>query len=295
MQISFITSLFQLAESEKCFDKLLFSWVSVMLIAAVICFLVSEITRNYSQVDKLWSLMPIIYSFVSLAVSPSPRLWIMSLLVIIWGLRLSFNFYRKGGYNIIPWKGEEDYRWKIMRNYPVLKGRLRFGLFNLFFISFYQHLLIFLFSSPMLLAARYPGSRLTLTDLIAVCLMLLFIIAETIADNQQFTFQQLKKQSEKREGKYCSSLKKGFLSEGLWQYVRHPNFAAEQGVWLSFYLFGVSASCSWINPALAGPVLLILLFQGSTLFTERISSGKYPDYGEYQKNVPKFIPGFFKA
>jgi steroid 5-alpha reductase family enzyme len=39
----------------------------------------------------------------------------MAFLVTLWGLRLSYNFYRKGGYNIIPWKGEEDYRWKIFR------------------------------------------------------------------------------------------------------------------------------------------------------------------------------------
>ena len=274
-------------------DHLTNTWMVIFLIAAGLCFLVSEITRNYSQVDKLWSLMPVIYSFVSLTASPSPRLWIMSSLVTVWGLRLSFNFYRKGGYSIIPWRGDEDYRWKIMRRNPLLKGRIRFGLFNLFFISFYQHLLIFLFSSPLLLAAKYPGAGLTFLDLAAACLIILFIIGESIADNQQFTFQRLKKQSEKEDDLYSSSLKKGFLSEGLWRYVRHPNFACEQAVWISFYLFGVSASGSWINPTLAGPLLLVLLFQGSTHFTESISCGKYPGYAAYRKNVPKFIPGLF--
>jgi steroid 5-alpha reductase family enzyme len=96
----------------------------------------------------LWSLMPVGYSLVTLTYFPSPRLWIMSLLVSIWGFRLSYNFYRKGGYNIIPWKGEEDYRWKIMQSKPELKGRFRFGLFNLFFISFYQNFLILMFSTP---------------------------------------------------------------------------------------------------------------------------------------------------
>ena len=35
----------------------------VMLAAALLCFAVSELTRNYSQVDKLWSLLPIGYAW----------------------------------------------------------------------------------------------------------------------------------------------------------------------------------------------------------------------------------------
>jgi steroid 5-alpha reductase family enzyme len=295
MYLCFFRLLFHFSAGEAYFDQLLNSWVLITLTGAVVCFLVSELTGNYSQVDKLWSLMPVVYSFVSLAASPSPRLWLMSVIVMIWGLRLSFNFYRKGGYSIIPWKGEEDYRWKIMRQNAALKGRIRFGLFNLFFISFYQHLLILLFSSPLLLAAKYPSEGLSLIDVAAAGMMMFFIIAETIADNQQFTFQKLKKQSENRDNLYSESLKKGFLSEGLWRYARHPNFACEQAIWITFYLFGVSASGRWLNPSLAGPVLLVLLFQGSTYFTESISSARYPGYSDYRKSVPRFIPKLFTS
>jgi steroid 5-alpha reductase family enzyme len=295
MYLCFFRPLFHFSSGELYFDQLLNSWALIILTGAVVCFLVSELTGNYSQVDKLWSLMPVVYSIVSLATSPSPRLWLMSSIVMIWGLRLSYNFYRKGGYSIIPWKGEEDYRWKIMRQNTALKGRIRFGLFNLFFISFYQHLLILLFSSPLLLAAKYPAAGLTFIDVAAAFMILFFIIAETIADNQQFTFQKLKKQSENREDLYSASLEKGFLSEGLWRYARHPNFACEQAVWITFYLFGVSASGRWLNPTLAGPVLLVLLFQGSTYFTESISSARYPGYSDYRKNVPRFIPRLFTS
>jgi steroid 5-alpha reductase family enzyme len=295
MHICLFKTSLQFLSAEVCFDQLLYSWSLIMLLAAVVCFLVSELTGNYSQVDKLWSLMPVIYSIVSLAASPSPRLWVMSALVTIWGLRLSFNFHRKGGYSKIPWRGEEDYRWKIMRQNPVLKGRIRFGLFNLFFISFYQHFLIFLFSTPLLLAAKYPSAGLTLLDFIAAFLILIFIFGESIADNQQFRFHQLKKQNETSGDLYTESLRKGFLTEGMWRFARHPNFACEQAVWITFYLFGVSASGNWLNPTLAGPVLLVLLFQGSTYFTESISSAKYPGYAAYQKIVPKFIPRLFTS
>lgn len=283
-----------LAGFDPQFQSLVSAWVSLMLVVVLACFIVSEITRNYSQVDKLWSLVPLAYGWLTAAAYPSARVFLMAVLVTIWGLRLSFNFYRKGGYSIIPWQGEEDYRWKILRDNPALKGRLRFGLFNLFFISFYQNLLILLFSTPLLMAAMYHDAPLGVTDLIAAALMLLFIITETIADNQQFRFQNVKRSLTDNDPVLGESLRKGFLTEGLWKYVRHPNFASEQAIWISFYLFSVAASGQWINFTLIGPVLLVILFIGSSVMTEKISSGKYPDYPTYQKEVPKFIPRLFR-
>ena len=276
-------------------DPLTRTFITIMLSTAAICFIAGELTQNYSQVDKLWSIMPVIYSLTALLSHPSPRLWIMCILVSIWGFRLSFNLYRKGGYNIIPWRGEEDYRWKIIREHSKLKGRIRFALFNLLFISFYQNFIILLFSTPLLLAAKSGSSSLIPTDILAATLMFLFILTETVADNQLFRFWKLKHQMNDSEGQLAGSIKKGFISEGLWRYVRHPNYASEQAIWISFYLFGVAASGKWINWTLTGPLMLILLFLGSTGLTERISNDKYPAYAGYKKDVPKFIPRLFRS
>lgn len=275
-------------------ENLVHVYLIIMLITATVCFVVSEITRNYSQVDKLWSIMPVVYSITALINFPAPRLLVMSGLVIIWGLRLSFNFFRKGGYNIIPWKGEEDYRWKVLRQNPFLRGRFRFGLFNLLFISFYQNFLIMLFCTPLLMAAKYQNSYLTTLDIVASILMSGFIILESIADNQLFRFHTLKQQAGKTHSIYKHSLNQGFLSEGLWRFVRHPNFISEQLIWVSFYLFSVSASGEILNWTISGAILLILLFQGSTLMTEKLSGEKYPGYAAYKKVTPKFFPRIFK-
>ena len=280
-------------DSDFHLEHLIRTWIILMLAVAMICFIISELTRNYSQVDKLWSIMPIIYSLITAIEYPAPRLWIMCCLVIIWGSRLTFNLYRKGGYNKIPWKGEEDYRWKIIRSNRILKGRIRFGLFNLFFISIYQNVIIMLFSTPLLIAAKYRNSSLSLIDIIAGSLMMLFIVIEAISDNQQYSFQKLKRQNDQSGKLYTCSLNQGFLSEGLWQLIRHPNYVSEQAIWISFYLFSVAASGNWINPTLAGSILLVLLFMGSTQLTESISSSKYPGYAAYKKVVPKYFPGLF--
>jgi steroid 5-alpha reductase family enzyme len=286
-------SFFDFTESDPQILNLTYLWIVIMLATALVCFFVSELTLNYSQVDKLWSLMPVVYGLITLYAFPSPRIWIMFILVTTWGFRLSFNFYRKGGYNIIPWKGQEDYRWKVMRQDPILKGRFRFGLFNLFFISFYQNFLILLFCSPLLLAVKNNNTPLNLIDIIAAALMLIFIVTETIADNQLFRFHKLKLKGGVSNGLYTESLKNGFMSEGLWRYVRHPNYISEQAIWISFYLFGVAASGQLINMTLAGAVLLIILFMGSSRLTEKISSQKYPGYSEYKKRVPRYLPKIF--
>jgi len=79
----------------------------------------------------------------------------------------------------------------------------------------------------------------------------------------------------------------------LFRFSRHPNYFGELGVWYSIYLFCVSFSTSLLHYTLAGPILLTLLFIGSTKFTESITKSKYPAYQAYQKSVPPILPKFW--
>lgn len=87
---------------------------------------------------------------------------------------------------------------------------------------------------------------------------------------------------------------RGFVTSGLWAYSRHPNFFAEQAIWFTLYQWSCFAANSLYSWAVTGPLLLIILFQGSTTFTESISTGKYPRYADYQKQVGVFFPISFK-
>jgi len=136
---------------------------------------------------------------------------------------------------------------------------------------------------------------MTVIDLVAGILMLVFIITEPLLITSCLDSTRKRKMLVNGEKHYNKSLAKGFIAEGLWKYARHPNFASEQAIWICFYFFGVAASGKWINLTLPGPILLILIFLGSTQLTESISSGKYPAYADYKKNVPKFLPRFFKS
>jgi steroid 5-alpha reductase family enzyme len=160
----------------------------------------------------------------------------------------------------------------------------------LLFISGYQNILILLFTLPILVALQFNNTPLGLIDYLAAGLMLFFIAFETVADEQHWNFQSKKHYLIKNGEELTGDYKKGFLDKGLWAYSRHPNYFAEQSIWVSFYLFSVSASGQWINWSIAGCLLLIVLFQGSSDFSEEISTSKYPEYTDYQKRVSRFFP-----
>lgn len=264
--------------------------VWILFTAWILCFVLGELSGNVSQVDRLWSLLPVAYVWVVAAFAQfSPRLLLMALPVTVWGIRLTYNFARQGGYRLKFWNGHEDYRWQVLRQRPEFEPAWRWTAFNLVFISGYQNILILLMTLPSLVALQFADTPIGPLDYIATLFMLAFIGYETIADNQQWRFQKAKRAfagSNDPPDVYA----RGFLDSGLWAYSRHPNYFAEQGLWLAFYLYSVAASGQWINWSISGCLLLIILFRGSSNFSEEISAGKYPAYRTYQETVPRFIP-----
>lgn len=266
---------------------------TVTLCSIAYCFIVGEITMNNSQMDKLWSILPAVYTWiVAVKGGMDTRLVIMAVLATIWGARLTYNFGRKGAYSIKFWSGEEDYRWIYLRKQKIFKSRLVWMIFDLLFIAFYQNVLVLLTTLPAV-AAMGSDKPLGWIDCIAIVLMAAAIIYETVADEQQWKFQTTKHKM-LAEGKKLSELpepyNRGFNTTGLWNVSRHPNYLAEQSTWLAFYIFSIAAGAGCLNWSVIGAILLILLFQGSVWIGELISSGKYPEFKEYKRKVSKFFP-----
>jgi steroid 5-alpha reductase family enzyme len=270
------------------------STVKIYLAVALLCFIISEITKNYSQVDKLWSIIPVVHAWNMASIGNfNERAVLMASLVTIWGVRLTMNFARRGGYSWKFWEGEEDYRWTILRGKMNFKQGWVWSLFNLFFISLYQMGLLLIMTYPMLFVLE-GGNPIGVLDVLAAALMLGFIVYETIADNQQWNFQMDKHTFIDSTGKSGHDFEGGFNQRGLWKLSRHPNYFAEQSIWVTFYLFSVAATGEWLNWTITGAVLILMLFQGSSNFSEEITASKYPDYASYQIRTPRFIPNVSK-
>ena len=264
--------------------------------SALYCFVVGELARNNSQMDKLWSILPIAYTWVIAAKGNfNPRLTIIAVLVTLWGIRLTYNFARKGAYSIKFWSGEEDYRWQVLRQKKFLKSRPVWALFDLFFISIYQNALVLAICLPAV-ACMASDAPLGVMDYVAIALTSSALLIEVIADEQQMAFHTTKKKL-LAEGKELKDLpepfNKGFNTTGLWSRSRHPNYFGEQAFWLCLYLFVIGAGIATYNVfnwSMAGSLVLILLFLGSSAFGESVSNSKYPEYQLYLKTVFKYLP-----
>lgn len=264
--------------------------------SALYCFVVGELSRNNSQMDKLWSLLPIAYTWVIAAMSNfNTRSLFIAIVVTLWGIRLTFNFARKGAYSIKFWTGEEDYRWILLRKKKGFDNRFVWATFDFFFISIYQNALVLAICLPSL-AVMDSTTAINAWDILAMVFSVLFLVVETIADEEQWVFQETKKKLLK-EGKTLEELeepyRKGFNTTGLWGFMRHPNYLGEQGIWMSFILFTIGAGvCNYgiFNWTMFGPLFLVFLFLGSSTLGESISASKYPEYKYYVGTVFKYLP-----
>ena len=197
-----------------------------------------EGTSDPSIVDRLWSINPLIYTahffWASGGMeSENTRLSVMTALVTLWSTRLTWNFWRKGGFS-----GGEDYRWiEVRKWFPGWQ----FEVFNLVFVCFFQQCAILAFTTPAAYALQssVPWNNI---DTFATLLYAVLVLGETVADNQMFNFQTEKYRRIKAGERLGPEYERGFIETGLWSWSRHPNYFCEVSVWWAFYLFTVGAT-----------------------------------------------------
>ena len=209
----------------------------------------------------------------------STRVNVMTVLVVLWGARLTFNLARKGGFRV----GMEDYRWTPVREKFGPGG---FQILNIVFVALGQMLLIWWFTAPIHQAWTFHEVPLNGLDLLAIVLFGTLLVGETVADEQMWRFQQDKK----RKMEAGETITEPFMRTGLFGYCRHPNYLCEMGMWAVFYLFAVAASGAWFHWTGLGFLLLYALFAGSIPLGESISAGRYPSYGDYRASTRCLIP-----
>ena len=254
--------------------------------AILYSFTAGLLTRNYSHVDRLWSILPGVYVLVWLPeYSNNIRFIIPAIIVILWCIRLSTNFAIKGGYRFSWKKGgfyEEDYRWAVLRK--RIPNRFAFELFNLFFISFFQLALVFAITLPLYFYGRITGP-IARTEIILYCAHFLLLAGETVADIQQFRYYKMRSSGDYKNDPRVSL---GFNTFGLWKYVRHPNYVCEFGQWIIVYFYLHTAGGGWHISGL-GALLLVVLFAGSTVMAEGITLSKYSAYRDWKKATPAWL------
>ena len=256
---------------------------------ALAAFVFSLFTKDYSWVDRIWSVLPVAFAwYYAFRGGCTQALCAIAVLVTIWGARLTFNFARKGGYT-----GMEDYRWNVLRG--KIKIPFLWQLFNLLFICLCQLGMFVLFTYPIYSLIDSGMESLPALFWAFAGLGLALICFETTADQQQWNFHNAKQAASAQKDfstSHAVDIKNGFLSRGLFALSRHPNYFGELGFWWAVWLTAFSLTWEPLTSGIFGPLALTALFIGSTIFTESITSSKYPEYKNYQKRVSAIIPWF---
>jgi steroid 5-alpha reductase family enzyme len=244
------------------------------IVGTVVIFLFGMIFRNSSLYDPYWSVVPIVIALFWLSTPlmtdvNMTRGILATLLVALWGLRLTYNCFRRW-----PNLAHEDFRYQDFRQNT---GRLYF-LVDLFGIELMPTVMVFAACLPLYPVTAVSGAPLGLLDLAAVIVTLGAIIIETVADqNLQKYFN-----SNPPAGSVCTV--------GLWRYSRHPNYFGEVGFWWGIYLFALAAGPEWWWTGIGALSINLLFVFISIPMMEKRKRLKRPNYDEQVAGISTLVP-----
>ena len=202
----------------------------------------------------------------------SSRELIVSLLVVIWSLRLSSFLYLR-----IHRTGK-DGRFDKLKTSSIR-----------FLVPWtIQGLWVFLTMIVVIVINTQADSApaLGIWDGIGLSIWILGFSIEVIADNQKTVFNS----EPNNEGKWIDC--------GLWSYSRHPNYLGEILLWTGIAFFGVSCftgleKIAWVSPLF---IYVLLTKISGTPILDRRALEKWGDDSEYQiyrEKTPLLFPRIF--
>lgn len=235
-------------------------------------FVASFALNNTSTYDPYWSAAPFAIGcwwFAGEGGLPE-REWLVGLLLLVWGARLTHNFLRR-------WPGlhHEDWRYDAYRSY----GPLIYWPLSLFGLHGVPTLVVYAGLLPVWAASEGTDPLGPLTWLgAAVCLASVALCE--VADRQLAVF---------RAGEPPPD---ALLDTGVWAVVRHPNYLGEIGFWWGLWLVGTGAGWAYVWTA-AGPALVTALFVQVSipLIEARMAERRGARWQAYTDRVPALLPG----
>ncbi len=215
------------------------------LAATLVVFVFSRIFGNTSLYDPYWSLAPPVIVLAWLLHPEAPGEWlrggVILFLVSLWSARLTWNCLRR-------WKSLDQEDWR----YVLLKERFGGGAASFAVDLAALHLLptlfVWLALTPVWAAVMRAEAGLGVLDILAALVTFGAIGLEHVADQQLWRFRRGAGQA----GRRCR--------EGLWRYLRYPNYAGEQLFWCGLFLFCLAGAPGWWV-TIIGPAAMVGLFQ----------------------------------
>jgi steroid 5-alpha reductase family enzyme len=246
----------------------LLSGISIFLYMLIL-YLIAQSVKNNSIVDVGWGLGFVFTNLVLIinSVKIMPSMLILSLMILIWGMRLSFYIYLRNAGK------PEDYRYANWRK----EWGIRQPWIAFYKIFMLQGAIMWVVALPVILVFKrhkeFPG----IFGFIGLVIFLIGLFMEGIADSQMKRF----KSDHSNKGKIITS--------GLWKFTRHPNYFGEALLWWGIGIYGFSVSGYWFS--FISPLLITLMLRyvsGVPMLEEKYKNRV--DFREYASKTSVFIP-----
>ena len=253
----------------------------IVLATVIVIWLFSFIADNSSVFDPYWSVAPIfftVYYLISVKgfslITPGSwfilvRIALILVLVTIWGVRLTWNFFR-------GWQGlkHEDWRYVNFRN----KTGFLYWVVSFLGIQLFPAIMVFMGCLSIWVSLTAGTRPMNLLDIAGILVTGMAIWLETSADKELHQFVQQNQEKGKT------------IRTGLWSISRHPNYLGEISFWWGLYLFALAANPSywWV---IIGPLTITLMFVFISIpMIEKRLMERKNDYPEYRNKVPMLLP-----
>lgn len=254
-------------------DNILLNILLADLSATLFIWAMGIILKNSSVYDPYWSVAPMV---IAPLVAYHLKIWNMGVLlmlavILLWGIRLTTHWALT-----FTNLSEQDWRYsQLKRDIPKL-----WFIVNLFGIHLFPTLVVYLVTIPAYLFLIY-FTTLNGGILFGTCLCLFAIIIQTLSDCQMRSFRKVITNAQLVN---C---------EGIWKYIRHPNYLGEILMWWGIYFMLLFTRPSlWF--VFIGPVvnMLMFIFISIPLMEKRQLRNK-AEYMEYKSRTGMLLPRFF--
>ena len=190
---------------------------------------------------------------------------ILSLVVLIWGIRLTTNW----AYTFHSFE-YEDWRYRMLRE----KTKVFYPLINLLGIHMFPTLVVCLCILPVVFTFEY-ACTLNVVTIIGLIISVFAFSIQGIADVQMHKFRKKKI--------------KGLIRDGLWKYSRHPNYLGEILMWWGVAIAVVSVLPQMFYLFLGAIVNTLMFLFVSIPMAEKRQSRK-EGYEQYKNETRMLLP-----